>query len=372
MLKFKKLLLGIFSMFMAFAAFSQVTTGSISGSVKDKAGTELEGATITAVHLPTGTKYSTVSKKGGFFTLPNVRIGGPYNLKVVYVGQKTYEIEGFNVVLGEPYDIKVDMSQDVKEITEVVVSGNKRASIEKTGTSTSINNRLLTTIPSINRSLADFTRLTPQANGNSFAGRDARYNNIQIDGANLNNNFGLSNDPLPGGGNQPISLDVIEEVSVNVSPFDVWQGNFTGAGINVVTKSGTNNFKGSAYTLYRNEKFNGQNVASTKLPGFTERTNNIYGLTVGGAIIKNKLFFFAGGEYENETRPGINWTPTGGSGANNISRVLASDMQALSDTLNRRFGYRTGAYDNFPNFTTTNYKAFARVCLLYTSDAADE
>ncbi len=347
--------------FITLVVGAQVTTSSISGSVKDKNGAELEGATITATHLPTGTNYTTISKKGGLFNIPNARIGGPYKLKVEYVGQKAYEIEGFILALGEPYDIRVNMSEDVKQISEVVVTGGRKAAIEKTGTSTNINNRLLTTIPSINRSVSDFTRLTPQANGNSFAGRDARYNNIQIDGANLNNNFGLSNDPLPGGGNQPISLDVIDEVSVNVSPFDVWQGNFTGAGINVVTKSGTNNFKGSAYTLYRNEKFNGTKVASTKLPNQTKRTNNIYGLTVGGPIIKNKLFFFAGGEYELETRPGITWTPTGGSGANNISRVTASDLKALSDTLRRRYGYETGAYDNFPNFSTSNYKVFGRV-----------
>jgi outer membrane receptor protein involved in Fe transport len=361
MLKIKTLLLVLTATFLTLTVGAQVTTSSISGSVKDKAGAELEGATITATHLPTGTIYTTISKKGGIFNIPNARIGGPYKLKVEYVGQKAYEVEGFSLALGEPYDIRVDMSEDIKQITEVVVTGGRRAALEKTGTSTSINNRLITTIPSINRSVADFTRLTPQANGNSFAGRDARYNNIQIDGANLNNNFGLSNDPLPGGGNQPISLDVIDEISVNVSPFDVWQGNFTGAGINVVTKSGTNTFKGSAYTLYRNEKFNGTKVASTKLPDQTKRTNNIYGLTVGGPIIENKLFFFAGGEYEIETRPGITFTPTGGSGANNISRVLASDLQALSDTLQRRYGYETGAYDNFPNFTTTNYKVFGRI-----------
>lgn len=180
------------AMFVTLAVNAQVTTSSISGSVKDKSGAELEGATITATHLPTGTTYSTVSKKGGLFNIPNARIGGPYKLKVEYVGQKAYEIEGFSLALGEPYDIRVDMSEDVKQIAEVVVTGGKRAVIEKTGTSTSINNRLITTIPSINRSVADFTRLTPQANGNSFAGRDARYNNIQIDGANLNNNFGLS------------------------------------------------------------------------------------------------------------------------------------------------------------------------------------
>ncbi|MFN4284626.1 MAG: carboxypeptidase regulatory-like domain-containing protein [Lacibacter sp.] len=362
MLKFRKLLLAAAALILTITAAAQVTTSSITGTVKDKNGIPLEGATITATHLPTGAIYTTLSKKGGIFVISNARIGGPYKLKVEYVGQKPYEIEGFNLQLGEPYDLKVDMADDVRQISEVVVTGSgRKGAIERTGASTSINQRLLTTIPTINRSLADFTRLTPQANGNSFAGRDARMNNTQIDGANLNNNFGLSNDPLPGGANQPISLDVIEEISVNVSPFDVWQGNFTGAGINVVTKSGTNNFKGSAYGLYRDQTFNGRRVASTTLPEQSQRSNRVIGATVGGPIIKDKLFFFLGGEYELETRPGITWTPTGGSGANNISRVTVADLQAVSDTLRRRYGYETGRFDNFRNFETENYKVFGRI-----------
>lgn len=360
--KLRKLLLPVLAMFVSLAAVAQVTTSSISGTVKDKSGNALEGATITATHTPTGTVYQTLSKKGGVFNIPNARIGGPYKLTVVFVGQKTYEIEGFSLSLGEPYDLKVEMGDDVKQITEVVVTGGKRrGTVEKTGASTNINNRLLTTIPSINRSIADFTRLTPQANGNSFAGRDPRLNNTQIDGANLNNNFGLSNDPLPGGGNQPVSLDIIEEISVNVAPYDVTQGNFTGAGINVVTKSGTNRFRGSAYTFYRDESFNGEKVASTTLPAATARTNKIFGGTFGGPIIKNKLFFFAGGEYEVESRPGVNWTPAGGSGLNNISRVTVSDLKTVSDFLRSRYGYETGGYDNFRNFETKNYKIFGRI-----------
>ncbi|WP_407521033.1 TonB-dependent receptor [Lacibacter sp. MH-610] len=360
--KLRKLLLPVLAMFVSMAAVAQVTTSSISGTVKDKGGNALEGATITATHTPTGTVYQTLSKKGGVFTIPNARIGGPYKLTVVFVGQKTYEVEGFNLSLGEPYDLKVEMGDDVKQITEVVVTGGKRrGTVEKTGASTNINNRLITTIPSINRSIADFTRLTPQANGTSFAGRDARLNNTQIDGANLNNNFGLSNDPLPGGGNQPVSLDIIEEISVNVAPYDVTQGNFTGAGINVVTKSGTNRFRGSAYTFYRDESFNGEKVASTKLPAATARTNKIFGGTFGGPIIKNKLFFFAGGEYEVESRLGVNWTPAGGSGLNNISRVTVSDLKTVSDFLRSRYGYETGGYDNFRNFETKNYKIFGRI-----------
>ncbi len=360
--KLRKLLLATAAVFISLISVAQVTTSSISGNIKDKNGAPLEGATVTATHLPTGTVYNSISKKGGIFNIPNSRIGGPYRLKVEFVGQKAYEIEGFNLLLGEPYDIKVDMSEDIKQITEVVVTGGKRrGSVEKTGASTNISNRMLTTIPTINRSIAGFTALTPQANGNSFAGRDGRYNNLQIDGANLNNNFGLSNDPLPGGSNQPISLDAVEEISVNLSPFDVWQGSFTGAGINVVTKSGTNTFKGSAYTLLRTEKMNGTNAASTKITGIAKQTNNIYGATFGGPIVKNKLFFFISGEYEIVDRPGVTFTPRGGSGIGNISSTPIDSLKKLSDFLLSKYGYETGAYDNFPNFKTQNYKLLGKL-----------
>lgn len=363
MLKLRKLLFVTLSMVMGLVSFGQVTTSSISGTVKDKAGTVLEGATITATHLPSGTVYNTISKKGGSFNIPNARIGGPYRLKVEFVGQKAYQTEGFNLILGESFDINVQMGdEDVKQITEVVVTGAKRqGAVEKTGTSTNINQRLLTTIPTISRSLTNFTALTPQSNGTSFAGRDNRYNNIQIDGANLNNNFGLSSDLLPGGSNQPISLDAVEEVSVNVSPFDVWQGGFTGAGVNVATKSGTNTFKGSAYYLFRTDKMNGTNIGDTKLTNLAEQNNRIIGATLGGPIIKNKLFFFVSGELEEENRPGISFTPTGGSGTGNISAAPADSLAKLANHLRTKYNYDPGAYDNFPNFQTRNYKILGKI-----------
>ncbi len=357
----RKLLLATVAVFFSLFTVAQVTTSSISGSVKDKSGNALEGATITATHLPTGTVYNAVSKKGGIFNIPNARIGGPYKLKVEFVGQKAFEVEGFSLLLGEPYDLNVQMGEDVKQISEVVVTGGRKAAVERTGASTNISQRLLTSIPTISRSLTNFTSLTPQANGTSFAGRDNRMNNIQIDGANLNNNFGLSSDLLPGGGNQPISLDAVEEVAVNISPFDVWQGGFTGAGVNVVTKSGTNDFKGSAYYLSRSEQMNGKKIGGTTLTNLAEQTNNIYGFTLGGPIVKNKLFFFASYEREVESRPGITFTPRGGSGQGNISNTHIDSLRKLSNYLNTRFGYDPGAFDNFPNFETQNRKFLGKI-----------
>src|SRR5439155_17746691 len=206
-------------------------------------------------------------------------------------------------------------------LATVVVSGTRRASVQRAGASTNINNRQLTTLPTISRSITDFTRLTPQAAGTSFAGRDARFNNVTVDGANLNNNFGLSSDPLPGGGNNPVSLDAIEEVSVSLAPYDVRQGNFTGGNIAAITKSGTNTYHGTAYAYWQNQNLRGYKIAGQKASN-PKSESKVYGASFGGPIIKNKLFYFVNGEYE--TKPpaaGITWTPKGGSGSGNISDV---------------------------------------------------
>lgn len=345
-----------------FFGNSQVTTSSITGSVQSSTGENLEGATVTAVHTPSGTQYQTLAKTGGTFILPNLRIGGPYTVTVNYVGFKVQTFEGINLVLGEPYNLKVVMGEDIQEIEAVVVSGRRSGAVAKTGAATNIGQQQITTLPTISRSISDFTRLTPQANGNNFAGKDGRLNNVRIDGANLNNNFGLSSDLLPGGsGNQPISLDAIEEVSVNIAPFDVRQSGFTGAGINAVTKSGTNTFKGSVYTFYRDQSFNGRNVGDFKLPEASMEKNNIYGGSLGGPIIKNKLFFFINGEIEERTTPGITWSPTGGSGSGNVSSTHIDSLAKLSNHLKNTYGYETGAYDNFPNFTAKNHKLLGRI-----------
>ncbi len=331
-----------------FAMMAQVTSSSITGNVLSSKNEPLEGATITATHLPSGSAYTTVTKKGGSFTLSSLRIGGPYTLTVSYVGLTPQVIKDIELSLGEPYNVNVVLDNDAKDLSTVVVSATtSRLVRDKTGASTNINSRMLTTLPTISRSITDFTRLTPQANGNSFGGRDGRYNNIQVDGANLNNNFGLSTDPLPGGGTNPISLDAIEEISVNIAPYDVRQANFTGANISAVTKSGTNTFKGSAYHYFRNQSYNGLRVGNAKLPDPQDSYNKIYGATLGGPIIKNKLFFFAAYEYEERSAVLNYFTPTGGSGAGNVSAVPIDSLKKLSDYLISKYNYDPGAYDNF-------------------------
>lgn len=341
---------------------AQVTTSSIAGTVKQSNGDVLAGATITAIHVPSGTKYETITTKNGAFTLPGLRPGGPYTLTCQFVGLKKQDVEDITLTLGDTYNANLTMVPSTTTLTEVIVSGGKAASNIKTGASTNVGQRQIVTLPTVTRNITDFTRLTPQANGNSIAGRDGRYNNLTVDGANLNNNFGLSTDPLPGGNSQPISLDAIEEISVNISPADVRQSNFTGANIAAVTKSGTNKYKGTLYGYYRNQDFIGTKVGGLKLAPQPDSKSTVYGGSVGGPIIKNKLFFFVNGEIEKRVAPPLtSFKPTGGSGGSNISNVKVDSLKKFSDYLKSKYGYETGSYDGLPNANIKNYKFLAKI-----------
>ncbi len=360
---FKRLLTLIGFALFSFQLMAQVTTSSMSGTVKSSTDEPLVGATVTATHLPTGTVYRTVTRTGGRFDIVNMDPGGPYSVAVSFIGFGMATRSDITLALGEEYRTDFIMTSETGELSEVVISATRNNRVLKSGAVTNITTTQLNNLPTISRSINDFTRLTPQAgNSSSFNGRDSRLNNITIDGANFNNSFGLSSNNLPGGDAQPISLDAIEEISVNISPFDVRQGNFTGAGISAITKSGTNTFTGSVYTYYRNQDFNGRNVGDVKLAESEKTANKLYGARVGGPIIKNKLFFFLNGEYETRTYPGLNWVATrsGASGAN-VSRTTAADLDAVSNYVRNQFGYETGPYENLGNFSSDNVKALGRI-----------
>lgn len=344
-------------------ALAQVTTSGMNGLVKG--GNEpLIGATIVAVHIPSGTSYGTVTNMDGRFILQGMRTGGPYKIDVSYIGFKTSVYEDITLSLGDNFVLNVDLKEDLGELDEVVVVATRsKLSGTKTGASTNINNRDMTTLPSISRSLSDITKLSPYAgSGNSFGGRDARMNNITIDGANLNNNFGLSSAPMPGGSN-PISLDAIEELQVNIAPFDVRQANFIGAGINAITKSGTNTFKGTAYTYFKNENMRGNKIDGEDLGERPIEAHRTYGFTLGGPIVKNKLFFFVNGEYEESPSPIFKWRLSEdgvGSDADMISRVTAADMEEFASILRNQYNYEPGSYTDYDAGTFTN-KILARI-----------
>lgn len=357
----KRIALLSFAIVATLMLRAQVTTSSITGTVTDTKNESIAGATVTAVHTPSGTTYSTVSKNGGVFNLPGLRAGGPYTVTITSVGFRQQVLDGINLTLGDAFNINAEMvSETVDLATIVVTSTRKRSAKDISGATTNIGQIQLSTLPTISRSITDYTRITPQANGTSFAGRDNRMNNVQVDGANLNNNFGLSSDLLPGSGN-PISLDAYQEISVNISPYDVKQSGFTGAGISAITKSGTNTFHGSVYGSYRNQSYNGTRVADTKLPSPAATSNKIYGATIGGPIIKNKLFFFINGEIEKSSAPGVTYSPKGGSGNGTVSNVPIDSLKMLSDYLQSKYSFNPGAYDNFPNFETDNHKILAKL-----------
>lgn len=360
----RKLLTTFSLLLVSIITFAQVTTSSMTGSIKDDKGEGLIGATVKATHMPSGTVYGTVTRTDGNYTIPGMRIGGPYKVEISFIGFETKVLEGINLSLGEAYIIndKLTSGQTLQTVN-IVGNNSARLGQNKTGASTVIGTRQLSTLPTISRSITDFTRLTPQANGNNFGGRDGRYNNLQVDGANLNNNFGLSNDPLPGGGASPISLDAYDQISVNIAPYDVRQSGFTGAGINAVTKSGTNDFHGSIYGYYRDQSFNGKNVHDYQLP-VSSSENKILGGTLGGAIIKNKLFFFVSAEWEKSSVPGVPWVPSDGSanaGKGNMSATSPDSLAKFSNYLKSKYGYETGSFTNFPAFETKNHKLLARV-----------
>ena len=343
------------------------TTSGINGRVLDSAGQPLPGAAIVAVHVPSGTQYATTADAKGNYRIQNMRVGGPYTVKITFIGYLSSSYTDVVLKLGESYVQNAELGESTTTLQEVVVSSGTRNSIlssERTGSMTNVNSRDLATLPSINRSITDFSKLTPQAQGNSIAGRDGRFNTITVDGAAFNNNFGLSSNALPGGNAQPISLDAIEEISVNIAPYDVRMSQFTGASINAVTRSGDNTFKGSIYTYQRPESFTGNSVDGNEVAGANTRSLQNYGFRLGGPILKNKLFFFVSGEIENETVPGVTWKPStdGVSNADlKISRTLESDMVLVKNFLQSTYNYDAGKYKDFDPFQNKNTKILARV-----------
>ena len=355
-------MLTVMLLLAAVGVNAQFTTSSMSGKVEDMQKEPIIGATVQAIHEASGTRYGAITNVDGRFSIQGMRTG-KYTVEISFIGYQSVRVKDVTLQLGVNYPIDVFMKESSELLDEVVVLGTaSKFSGVKTGATTNVSNEQMQLLPSIDRSLSDFTRLSPYSGaGNTLSGRDGRTNTFTIDGANLNNNFGLSS-TLPGGGN-PISLDAIEELQVVVAPFDVRQTNFVGGGVNAITKSGTNMFRGSAYTYQKNEKFRGNKIDGYDLGKREEESKEVYGVTFGGPIIKNKLFFFVNGEYENQPQPITKWKLSENGTANAdqlISRVTAADMQAFSDILQNKYGYNPGSYTDYDG-GTKNYKFLGRI-----------
>lgn len=361
----KHLLLAGIAMLAGTLAYAQVTTSSMNGRVTDEKGEPVVGAAVVATHEPSGTVYGAIVNQNGQYTINGMRSGGPYKVEVSSVGYNTLLFKDVTLQLAETYNLSATLKESTEFLEQVVVIGTAKSkfSNERTGAATNIDNSQIAALPTVSRSITDVTRLSPYGgNGMSFAGADGRTANFTVDGANFNNNFGLS-EKLPGGGS-PISIDAIEEMQVVISPFDVRQTNFIGGGVNAITKSGTNTFKGTAYVYHKNENLRGDAIGGEQITGARakDRTTT-YGFTLGGPIVKNKLFFFVNYEYVKTPTIANRWrgSEDGKEDANNyISRTKLSDLQKVSDFVKDKYGYDTGSYTNFPA-DESNQKILARI-----------
>lgn len=364
-MNWKTKLLGLVTVWLlSFSAIAQVTTSTITGRVKDKSDKGLGGATVVAIHEPSGTTYRTTTQTDGSFTIPAMRVGGPYKVTISYVGYKEEIINEIYLQLGVPTRLTPALENNTQNIGSVTVTGksrNKLIGSDNKGTSTNISRRVLESLPTLSRSFADFTKLTPQSNGVSFGGQDNRLNNITIDGSSFNNSFGLQSLLGSQTNSTPISLDAIEEVQVNLSPYSVREGGFTGAGVNAVTRSGTNSFHGSAFYNQRNEGYIGTDAGKNKVITNAFDVKQ-FGFRFGGPIIKNKLFFFLNGEAERRNDPGTTFRANNGGepSVGNVTRVLASDLNKLASFLKDSLGYDPGSYQDYSMKTYSN-KALAKI-----------
>ena len=351
-------------MFISAAASAQITTSALAGKVVDSNDEAVIGASVLVVHTPSGTQYGAITNLDGRYAIQGMRAGGPYKVTISYVGYQTANYQDVTLVLGETYVLNHKMKESAELLDEVVISATAtKFNTAKTGAVTNINNQQIAQLPTVSRSITDVTRLSPYGgNGMSFAGADGRTANFTVDGANFNNNFGLS-DNLPGGGS-PISIDAIEEMQVVISPFDVRQTNFIGGGVNAITKSGTNTVKGTAYVYHRNENMRGDAVFGEQISNarLTDRSTT-YGMTLGAPIIKNKLFFFGNFEYSEIPTIANRWRGSDNGVAvpnDYISRTTNADLQAAKEYAASKYGYDTGSYTDFPA-NESNMKALARL-----------
>jgi hypothetical protein len=342
------------------------TTSALTGRIVDSKGEAMPGATILATHVPSGTQYGALTNTEGFFTIQGMRPGGPYKIEVSFVGYSKKTFTDITLLLGEAYVLKTTLTESASELGEVIVVGARPSAFgtEKMGASTNINKQEMALIPSLNRSLGDYTKLSPYSTGAGYVGREAYTTNVTVDGANFNNNFGLSSGSLPGASGEPISMEAIEEIQVAVAPFDVTQSNFTGASVNAITKSGTNQFRGSVYGFYRDTSMVGKKIRDKRLK-VSQSSKNAYGFTLGGPIIKNKLFFFLSAEKESTLTPGNTLLAMQeGRDPNDLnvnSRVQASDLQTFSQLLKDNYGYNTGKYESWGGDNEYNNKILARI-----------
>ena len=359
------------------AAAQGVTTSGIAGLVKDPQGLAVPGVTVTATHEPSGTIYLAVTQADGRYSIPNLRVGGPYTVLAELSGFQPASRANLMLALGVTADVDLSLGMAAaSETITVTATADPVFSSTRTGAATSVTRRNLETMPTHDGRLSSFVRLTPQSSGGLSFGQDNRLNNITVDGSYFNNSFGLGGAPGDRTGVAPISVDAIEQVQVNIAPYDVRQGNFIGAGVNTVTRSGTNRFTAEGQYKFRSDALVGSKSGDNEFDPGTFKYKN-YGFSSGGPVLKNRAFYFVNFEDEAETAPGTTWRANNGGEpvTGQTTRVLASDLDALSSYLSSNFNYATGGYQGYDHKvpatrlllkTDLNLAANHRASLRYT------
>ena len=358
-LKQSILFLGLFLFLPAALAAQGVTTGALSGTVVSSTGEDVVGATVIATHEPSGSQYGTAVREGGAYDIRGVRVGGPYTIAVQMIGYETSQETEVFVNLNQTVDTDFTIVPEAVEVAGITVNleADPVLNSTRTGAATFIAPEQVTELPSLRRSVRDLSRLDPRSDGNfSFGGRNWLYNSISLDGSYFGNPFGLD-DPAPGGqsGAEPVPYDAIEAVQVAVAPYDVRQGGFTGAAVNSVTKSGTNEWRGSAYTFLRNESFIGVQIGDVDVL-VPELSFNQSGVSIGGPIVRDKAFIFANYERERREDPGSNFSALrpGETPGGTVSRVTAADLEAIRQRMIDVYDYDPGAFENYIHNTDSD------------------
>jgi hypothetical protein len=353
------LLLTVTLLLPAGLAGQGVTTAAIHGVVSDTTGTPLTDANVLAVHIPSGTQYRGVTRSGGAYSIPNMRVGGPYRISVRAIGFEPKDQDEVFLNLAQNLRLDYQLVRQAVQLTELTVTGERDEVLNagRTGAATFLKRDQVTQMPSIKRSTVDLTRIDPRSDGNfSFAGRNWLYNNISVDGSYFNNPYGLDN-PSPGGQTkaQPIPFDAVDQVQVSVAPFDIRQGGFTGANVNTVTKSGTNDFRTSIYSFYRSDELQGNEVSGLPVAANPDLNFIQSGISLSGPLIRDKLFFYANFEMERTDDPGTNFVASRpGITGFGVSRVEASVMDAIRQRLIDEYDYDPGPYEGYIHETDNN------------------
>jgi hypothetical protein len=339
-----------------------VTTAAISGIVTDTSGLPLENAIVTAVHEPTGTSYRGTARAGGAYTILNMRVGGPYRLTATLVGYQPGTRAGVQLVLAQTQRVDFALVAQAVQVAGIEVAAERDPVLNagRTGAATFIGEDAVAMMPSVKRSTRDLTRLDPRSDGNyAFGGRNWLFNNITVDGSYFNNSFGLD-DPAPGGqaNAEPLPFDAIEQVAVAVAPFDVRQSGFTGANVNIVTRSGTNDLRLNAYTFFRNDALQGNSVEGQQVAANPSLSFIQSGFSVGGPLLRDRLFIFLNAEVERRDDPGSDYvactTACTGTLPLGVSRVRASTMDSIRQRMISEYNYDPGPYQDYTHQTDNN------------------